>query len=195
MATKKIDKKTEKKTDKKAVTKVVSKATRPPKGVPEPTITVPRGGQVIGIYELSPQLPVKGRFADWTIKMLDEESGSVVPVPDDISVSFNKKSRGIQLELERAVLVIKLAETDNGHWRFALNGIDVFSQTGELEHPLESEIIDYGRTLVLYLHAHQFDKKAVIKFSYVVAYTDPNSGETTIYESKDPVIGVGRPFP
>src|SRR5690606_37970741 len=98
-------------------------------------------------------------------------------------------------DLERAVLVINMAEDDKkGRWRFALEGIDVCSCTGDEAGDIHTEIINYGKTLLIYTHSPGLGKQ-YIQYSFVASYTDALSGQTTIYESKDPGIGVGRPFP
>lgn len=179
-----------KKTDKKAEKKVVKRpAPRKPK-LEEATIDVPQGGQVIGVWELSPMPPKNGTFSDWAL--VNTETSNLLS--DDIVVGFSKKSSSIQSELERAVLVINIVDCEPkvGRWRFALHGIDVCSEEGNLPYTLESEILNYGKTLVLYIHAVHLGKQK-INFSFIAAYTDAATGIATIYESKDPTIIVGRP--
>lgn len=182
MAIKKADKKTEK--------KVVKKPTpRKPK-LEDAIIDVPQGGQVIGVLELSPLPPTECAFSDWAL--VNTETSNLLS--DEIVVGFSKKSSSIQSELERAVLVINIVDSDPkaGRWRFALQGIDVCSEEGNLPYSLESEILNYGRTLVLYIQASHLGKQK-INFSFIASYTDTATGIATIYESKDPIIVVGRP--
>lgn len=178
MATKKLD-------------KPVKKSPQRPTGPEELIIQVPPGGQVIGVYELAPQLPKDGKLSDW--ELTNTETGNVAS--DEIGIGFSEKSSSIQCDFERAVLVINMAEDDKkGRWRFALEGIDVCSCTGDETGDLHTEIVNYGKTLLIYAHSPGLGKQYT-QFSFVASYTDALSGQTTIYVSKDPGIGVGRPFP
>lgn len=179
-----------KKTDKKAEKKVVKKPTPRKLKLEDAVIDVPQGGQVIGVLELSPMPPSGGTHGDWAL--VNTETSN--QLSDDIWVGFSKKSSSIQSELERAVLVINIvdSEPEKGRWRFALQGIDVCKDEGNLPYSLESEILNYGKTLVLYIHAGHLGEQK-INFSFIAAYTDAKTGVATIYESKDPGIFIGRP--
>lgn len=179
-----------KKTDKKVVKKVAKKPASKKLKLEDAVIDVPQGGQVIGVLELSPMPPKDGGFGDWALVNTETSNR----LSDEIVVGFSKKSSTIQAELERAVLVINIVdcEPNLGRWRFALQGIDVCNEEGNLPYSLESEILNYGKTLVLYIHAAQLGRQT-INFSFIAAYTDAATGQATIYESKDPGIIITRP--
>lgn len=178
-----------KKTDSKKPEAKKARGKKPVKGSDITLIEVPVGGQVIGVYELFPEAPKDGKAQDW--KLVDTATGK--PVKDLIGISFDPKSSRIQTEFERAVLVIKMVEEDaKGRWTFALNGIDVCSAKGSGQL-FETEVVDFGRTLLLYAQSFVPKTKEQINFSFVAAYTETESGKTAVYESKDPGVVVGRP--
>jgi len=152
-------------------------------------IEVPQGGQVIGVYELFPEIPQDGKAQDW--KLVDTATGK--PVNDLIAIGFCTESSKVQCEFERAVLVIKMVEEDSkGRWTFALNGIDVCSAKGSGQL-FETEVADFGRTLLIYAQSYVPNTSERINFSFVAAYTEKESGKTAVYESRDPGVIVGRP--
>lgn len=154
-------------------------------------IDVPQGGQVIGVYELTPQLPKDGKAVEWPL--IDTSTGK--QVSDLVAISFNEDSSSVQIDFERAILVVNIAgEDDTCRWAFALNGFDICSIEGEGQgQVIETEIVNYGKTLLVYVQSFAVDAQETINFSFVAAYTDKVSGMTTVYESKDPGVIVGRP--
>lgn len=153
-------------------------------------LDVPMGGQVIGTFTLTPRLPVGGQAIDWTL--VDDSTGEEV---SSIQVSFNVESSEVQREYERAVLVVNLAEgidNENGYWRFVLNGVEPSQRTGDVEHDILTGISNQGRTLTAVIHSLELGHEE-INYGYVASFTDAVSGVVSIYESKDPGIGIGRP--
>ncbi len=154
-------------------------------------IEVPKGGQVIRSFNLTPSLPIDGQAANWLLVDSDEQK------PKDIStilVSFSVESSEIEQEFERAILIVNLQQNpnENGIWRFALNGVASAPQYSDVNHDIGVEIINQGLTLVAHVQVIG-DTQELILFGYVASFTDAQSGQVTIYESKDPGIQPGRP--
>jgi hypothetical protein len=70
--------------------------------------------------------------------------------------------------------------------------VNVCATQGDQTHDIQTEIINNGRTLVVYVHSLALGQE-LINYSFVAAYTDTLSGETSIYASKDPGIIIKRP--
>lgn len=178
------------KTDKKVV-KTPAKKAAPKKTVcvGDVGLEVPLGGQIIGTYELTPKAPKNGKASEW--KLVNTGSGN--QAADEMTISFQENSTVIQRDLERAVVVIDMVAKDKkGSWRFALSGVNVCATQGDQTHDIQTEIINNGRTLVVYVHSLALGQE-LINYSFVAAYTDTLSGETSIYASKDPTIWIKRP--
>jgi hypothetical protein len=153
-------------------------------------LAVPIGGQVIGTFVLTPSLPVDGQASSWAL--VDTSTGEDV---SSIQVSFSVESSDVQREFERAVLVVDLAEgidNESGYWRFVLNGVEPSQRTGDVEHDVLTGISNQGRTLTAVIHAVDLGHEQ-INYGYVASFTNAISGVVSIYESKDPGIGIGRP--
>ncbi|MES2675707.1 MAG: DP-EP family protein [Pseudomonadota bacterium] len=175
-----------------AVKKVSEKKVSAKKNVKgcELVIPVPQGGQALATFELTPLRPVAGKAQDW--KLIDTSTGETVT---GISVSFHLKSSDVEREFERAVLIVNLAKSvDNaeGYWRFVLNGVEPGQVTGDQNVDVVTEITNYGRTLIAYVHALDLGKSE-IDYGYLASFTDAISGVVSIYESRDPDIVVKRP--
>jgi len=155
------------------------------------TVCIGCGAQSIQHLELTPALPVAGAATAWTLR--DIESSETI---DMIEVGFEVKSSAIQQEFERAVIVITIADADpgaQGVWRFADHGVVPCQNSDEISEAIDTEITDFGETLVAYIHLNQ-DGKVRINFSFVATYTDNLSGVVTTYHSADPGVIVGRPL-
>lgn len=184
--------KEKKASSKKAVVakKSVKKVKKKSLAAQDLVLAVPIGGQVIGTFTLTPRLPVGGQASSWTL--VDDSTGDEV---SSIQVSFSVESSDVQREYERAVLVVNLAEgidNESGYWRFVLNGVEPSQRTGDVEHDILTGISNQGRTLTAVIHALDLGHEE-INYGYVASFTDAVSGVVSIYESKDPGIGIGRP--
>lgn len=154
-------------------------------------IKVPQGGQVIRSFNLMPSLPKDEQAANWILTDADEKK------PKDISnirVSFSIKSSEVEQEFERAILIVNLQQNpnENGYWRFVFNGVAVNPGYSDVNHDLAVEVVNQGVTLIAQMQVIG-DTQEEILFGYVASFTHAVSGEVTIYESKDPGIGGGRP--
>lgn len=190
---KKTDKKAEKKSPKKAVASVkatVKKSKQKLKGN-NLTISVPRGGQVIKYFSLTPALPTESGYGDW----LFTEEGSQTDI-DNLVVGFELNPSPLERQLERAVLIVNLIQDPavNGTWRFALGGIVTDYPDSDPANDMTVEIIDHGYTMVVYVQALE-NTLEYIPFSFVASLTDKATGRVAIYESQDPGIIPVRPTP
>ena len=111
-----------------------------------------------------------------------------------IRVSFSGKSSEIEQEFERAILIVNMLQnsSENGYWRFALNGVATAPQYSDVDHDVGVEIVNQGATLIAHVQVIG-DSQEMILFGYVASFTDAASGQVTIYESQDPGVYPGRP--
>jgi hypothetical protein len=189
---KKTDKKPEKKSVKKAAVsakKPVKKSTKKLASNCSIEINVPRGGQVIQSFNLTPALPTTTAPGDWIFS----EPGST----DDISsltVRFELNPSALERNFERAILVVSMQQNPatNGTWRFALGGVATPTGDGDPDNDIAVEIIDNGFTLLIYVHVLE-NSEEMIPFQFVASFTDAVTGAVSIYESNDPIILPRRP--
>ena len=156
----------------------------------ELVITVPQGGQVIRTFNLTPALPVDGQVQNWLMADPAKPTTDI----DSIRVSFSVQSSELEQEFERAIIEINMLQNpnNNGVWRFMGTGVAVSPEYSDVHHDVAVEIINQGLTLIAQVQVIG-DYQEEIKFGYVAAFTDANSGEITIYESQDPDLKPGRP--
>ena len=183
---KKSDKKAEKKPVKKVVasTKALVKKGKKKLAEPNVKVMVPRGGQVIKYFNLTPALPTDSGPGDW----LFTEEGSKKDI-ENLVVGFELNPSPLERQLERAVLVINIVQNPavNGTWRFALGGIVTDYPDADPANDMIVDIIDHGYTMVLYVQALE-NTLEYIPFSFVASLTDKVTGSVAIYESQDPGI-------
>ncbi len=153
------------------------------------TILVPRGGQVIQYFNLTPALPTDTGRGDWIFT----EDGSTQDI-ETLTVGFADNPSPLERELERAVLVITMVQnpTAHGTWRFALGGVATDHGDEDPNNDVIVEIIDNGFTLVAYVQVLE-DSAEYIPFGFVASFTDSDTGVVSIYESQDPGIIPIRP--
>ena len=102
-------KKTDKKADKKSANKVAASAKAVVKkgkknlSATDMTILVPRGGQVIKHFTLTPALPTGSGRGNW----LFTEVGSSQNI-HNLTVGFELNPSALERQLERAVLVVSM---------------------------------------------------------------------------------------
>jgi len=190
---KKTDKKVEKKPAKKAAVnaKAVVKKGKEKSSATNLIIPVSRGGQVIRHFNLTPALPTDSGRGDW----LFTEKGSTQDI-ENVTVGFVENPSALERQLERAVLIVNMhnSPTAHGTWRFALGGVATDHGDEDPSNDVVVEIIDNGFTLIAYVQALE-DAAEYIPFGFVASFTENDTGAVAIYESQDPGIGVGRPFP
>jgi hypothetical protein len=188
---KKVEKKTaEKETTKKVVAaKVPVKKSKQQAVAADLTISVPRGGQVIKYFNLTPALPTDSGRGDW----LFTEPGSAQDI-SNLYIGFQLNPSPLERELERAVLIVSLVQNPAAHgvWRFALGGVANDHGDGDPNNDVVVEIIDSGFTLVAYVQVLE-NSAEYIPFGFVASFTENDTGAVSIYESQDPGIDVGRP--
>ncbi|MFC3114404.1 DP-EP family protein [Cellvibrio fontiphilus] len=189
-------KKAEKKSEKKSV-KAVAETTK--KTVKKPIkkqpgdcsleINVPRGGQVIQYFNLTPALPTRASAGDWIFS----ERGSAVDI-SSLTVRFELNPSAIERHFERAILVVSMQQNPatNGTWRFALGGVATPNGDTDPDNDVSVEIIDNGFTLLVYVHVLE-NSEEIVPFQFVASFTDDVTGSVSIYESKDPIIYPKRP--
>lgn len=189
---KKTDKKVDKKPAKKPVAsaKAVVKKGKKKLAASDLTISVPRGGQVIQYFNLTPALPTATGRGDW----LFTEVGSTQDI-SNLTVGFQLNPSPLERELERAILVVTMAQDElaQGVWRFALGGVATDHGDEDPNNDVTVEIIDNGFTLVAYVQVLE-NSAEYIPFGFVASFTDKDTGVVTIYESKDPGIQPQRPI-
>lgn len=189
---KKVDKKVEKKPAKKvaASAKAVVKKGKKKVGAVDLTISVPRGGQVIKYFNLTPALPTASGRGDW----LFTEHGSSQDI-ETLTVGFELNPSVLERELERAVLIITMVQNESaqGTWRFALGGVATDHGDEDPNNDVVVEIIDNGFTLVAYVQVLE-NSAEYIPFGFVASFTDNDTGVVSIYESQDPGVIPIRPI-
>nr|WP_324256923.1 DP-EP family protein [Cellvibrio fontiphilus] len=191
-AKKKTDKKTaEKKPAKKAVAnaKAVVKKGKKNLTATDLTILVPRGGQVIKYFNLTPALPTDSGRGDW----LFTEVGSSKDI-QNLTVGFELNPSALERQLERAVLVVSMSQNPAAHgtWRFALGGVATDHSDEDPHNDVVVDIIDNGFTLIVYVQVLE-NSEENIPFGFVASFTDNDTGVVSIYESQDPAIQPVRP--
>lgn len=184
----------EKKPAEKSVTKKVAEKKSPvkktgskPSG--EVSFVVPRGGQVIKYFNLTPAAPTKSKQGDWLFTEINSSK--------DISllrVGFELNPSALEREFERAILVVKMKQprSAGGTWRFALGGVATDHADEDPSNDIAVDIIDNGFTMLVYVHALQNNDEN-LPFGFVASFTDSRTGAVSIYESQDPGIIVERP--
>lgn len=184
----------EKKADKKAVKKVAIKPAKAKKSGKKLTATdlvinVPLNGQVIKTFELMPAKNTAAAPGDWIFT----EEGSTVDI-ENLTVGFELNPSALNRQFERAILVIKIKQNpaSGGTWRFALGGVATDNADGDPDNDVMVDIIDNGYTMIVYVHALENNEEN-IPFGFVASLTNQYTGVVTLYESKDPIISVGRP--
>jgi DP-EP family len=157
---------------------------------PSLRIPIPKGGQVIKTFLLTPSLPVDGKAANWLLVEPTKPKKDI----DGIHFSFSKKSTPLEREFERAIVQIKIQQNpnENGVWRFASDGVVVNPVFSQVNHDVVVEIIDSGFTLLAQVQSIDTTPEN-IRFGYLASFTDKQSGVVTVYESSDPDVRVGRP--
>lgn len=151
-------------------------------------IKVPRGGQVIKLFNLTPALPSATAHGDWIFAT----PGSKVDIAN-MTVRFKLNPSPLERELERAILVVSIQNSDvNGKWRFALGGVATPSGDSDPNNDIAVEIIDNGFTMLIYVQVLE-NSQDMIPFQFVASFTDAVTGVVSIYESNDPVIHPKRP--
>lgn len=153
-------------------------------------ISVPRGGQVIKHFNLTPALPTATGRGDW----LFTEAGSTQDI-ENLTVGFELNPSVLERELERAVLVVAMVQNEgsNGTWRFALGGVATDHGDEDPNNDVVVDIIDNGFTLVAYVQVLE-NSAEYIPFGFVASFTDNDTGAVSIYESQDPGIVPVRPI-
>lgn len=197
-------KKTDHKTDKKSGTKAALKTTKSTAASAQKTLSkatkkggkgkrlvikVPRGGQVIEYFTLTPALPSTTAAGDWIFASRGSK--------DDIShltVRFQVNPSALERQFERAILVVSMQENPatKGTWRFALGGVATPDGDQDPNNDVSVEIIDNGFTLLIYVQVLE-NSDALVPFQFVASHTDDTTGVVNIYESRDPTIQPRRP--
>lgn len=188
---KSLDKKLEKKPVKKVVASTKSGVQKGKKKLTETNvkIMVPRGGQVIKYFSLTPALPTETEQGDW----LFTEEGSTQDI-ENLVIGFELNPSPLERQLERAVLVVNIVQDPavNGTWRFALGGIATDYPDADPANDMSVDIIDHGYTMVVYVQALE-NTLEYIPFSFVASLADRATGRVSVYESQDPGIIPVRP--
>jgi hypothetical protein len=194
---KKTDKKkTDKKVEKKAANKVAASGKAVVKKSSENLstvdliISVPRGGQVIKHFNLTPALPTASGRGDWLFTELDSDQDI-----SDVTVGFQLNPSPLERALERAILVVTMVQNESaqGIWRFALGGVATDHGDEDPNNDVVVEIIDNGFTLLAYVQVLE-NSAEYIPFGFVASFTENDSGVVSIYESQDPGIVPVRPI-
>jgi len=177
---------TAKKAPKKSVAKKVKSK------IPDPSllIEIPKGGQVIRTFQLTPSLPIHGKAANWLLVDPDYPTTDI----DRMHFSFSTSSTPLEREFERAIVKIEIQQNPNesGVWRFASDGVVVNPVFSQVNHDVVIEITDAGFTLLAQVQSIDSVPEN-IRFGYLASFTATESGIVTVYESSDPDIKVGRP--
>lgn len=154
------------------------------------TVLVPRGGQVIKYFNLTPALPTATGRGDWVFT----EVGSTQDI-QNLTVGFELNPSALERQLERAVLIVSMDQSTavNGTWRFALGGVATDHADEDPSNDVVVEIIDNGFTLVAYVQVLE-NSAEQIPFGFVASFTANDTGVVSIYESQDPGIKPIRPM-
>ena len=195
----------EKVSSKKAATKKPVKGAEQPCPCPpiDPAdIAVPKGGQVIQFYELTPAFPEKNSHG-----VLEAKSWKLVPqgskkpiIGGNINVGFHENDSKLERRFERAILVIRMSKealaSHGGTWRFALGGVSTDLANIDPDDDVRVEIIDNGLAMLVYVHVLQEEtpKGEHFGFRFVASFANSTSGVVNIYESKDPGFIPKRPL-
>ena len=153
-------------------------------------IKIPKGGQIIRSFNLTPSLPVDGKATNWLLIDPEQPLRDI----DSIGFSFNQESSALEQQFERAIVEINITQNpgNNGIWRFASDGVTVNPDFSDVDHDVVIEITNQGFTLIAQIQLIG-DLPEEIRFGYLAAFTDAVSGAVSVYESQDPDIRVGRP--
>lgn len=182
---------TENKFAKKARASNLTSAGKNPKKpkIKELKLSVPRGGQLIRYFNLTPALPTDAGRGDW----LFTQMGSNKDI-ENLRVEFQLNPSPLERALERAVLVVRMAQDPKakGTWRFALGGVATDHGDADPDNDVTVEIIDNGFTLIAYVQVLE-NSEEYIPFGFVASFTDEATGAVSIYESQDPGIQPVRP--
>lgn len=179
-----------KKPAKKAAAKAPVKKGKKKLAATDLVISVPRGGQVIQYFNLTPALPTDTGRGDWIFT----EDGSTQDI-ETLTVGFAENPLPLERELERAVLVITMVQNPSSHgiWRFALGGVATDHGDEDPNNDVVVDIIDNGFTLIAYVQVLE-NSAEYIPFGFVASFTDNETGVVSIYESQDPGIIPTRPL-
>ncbi len=152
-------------------------------------LSVPRGGQLIHYFNLTPAFPTDSGHGDW----LFTEVGSSQDI-ENLRIEFQRNPLPLERELERAVLIVHMAQDKKakGKWRFALGGVATDTGDADPNNDVSVEVIDNGFTLVAYVQVLE-NSRENIPFGFVASFTDDTTGVVSIYASKDPGIQPVRP--
>ncbi len=128
----------------------------------------------------------------WQLE-LQEASGDPKQA-NNLQIEFNKNSTVQQQQVERAVLVIEMAQTEDAShdWRFALEGVRYNVDYQDFYNEISTQISPDGRTLTMTIHNTGITADENTRFSFVALRTNNQTGESIIFESQDPSIGIGR---
>jgi hypothetical protein len=153
-------------------------------------IKIPKGGQIIRSFNLTPSRPLDGKAANWILVDPAQPTKDI----DSMRFSFNSDSSDLEQEFERAIVEINIVQNpdETGIWRFASHGVTVNPAFSDVNHDVVVEISNQGFTLIAQVQLIG-DVPEDIRFGYLASFTDSMSGEVTTYESSDPDIKVGRP--
>jgi hypothetical protein len=152
-------------------------------------INVPRGGQVIEYFTLTPALPTASAPGDWIFSTPD----SAVDI-SNLIVRFPLNPSALERQFERAILVVQIQQNPatNGIWRFALGGVATFQPDADPDNDIVVEIIDNGFTMLAYVQVLE-NSEEYIPFQFVASFTDQATGVVSIYQSDDPGVLPKRP--
>lgn len=181
-----VEKPAKKITNKKA--EVATKRKKNP-GASEVTVSVPRGGQVIQHFNLTPALPTAAGPGDWIFS----EPGSTTDI-SSLTVRFKLNPSALERNFERAILVVSMQQNPatNGIWRFALGGVATANGDSDPDNDIAVDIIDNGFTLLVYVHVLE-NSEEIVPFQFVASFTDAITGSVSICQSNDPIILPRRP--
>lgn len=152
-------------------------------------INVPKGGQVIQYFNLTPALPTAKGAGDWIFS----EPGSKSDI-SSLTVRFHLNPSALERNFERAILVVSMKQNPatKGTWRFALGGVATTTGDCDPNNDASVEIIDNGFTLLTYVQVLE-NTDEMVPFQFVASFTDEVTGAVSIYESKDPSVVIRRP--
>lgn len=185
-------KKVEKKAAEKKTTKKVVTAKAQPKSEKKETIEVPKGGQIIQYFTLTPTLPSETGRGDWIFATAKAPKVDI----SELTVRFNLNASPLERALERAVLVVSMNNKKpnvHGTWRFALGGVATDHADEDPSNDVITEVIDNGFTLIIYVQVLAERNKEALPFGFMASFTDDKTGVVSIYESQDPGIFPRRP--
>ena len=166
------------------------------------TIDVPPGGGEIYTFQLLPSLIHKDDqpYIIWNLIKVDPEP--ICKSVEFIDIKFTPWVSGIEGARERCILVIQIVDktdrqeddsTESDYaWHFTLDGIQYVDGQGDFRRVITPFLSRDEKILTLQVENIFGRQSEQVNFSFLALCTNRRTGQSHIFESVDPKIGVGH---